>query len=331
MLAAMDADSRAPSTARAALHLAAWALAVSLVVSRLGLVLHELGGHGLAAVLAGGEVADLHFYTFGGGWISYAGTRGWGRGAVVAVSMAGIAIELVVAAGLAIVVARRGRRDLAATGILAAALGLALHAGFYLAAGTADGFGDGAPLHRALGGARWVVVAPVALALAVLAFAGGRRIGSELRGVLPAASRGRHAVILAAALAGAGAVHAGLVAGELALRPSPTYQRVMATARDRAIADDVARWQADAARAGREPTPAEREAARRAAAARHRGIRVGPPLAIALAAAAAAGLLTAPRRAPRVLGTRAVAGTAALALASVILVVAIDVAAAAWW
>ena len=44
---------------RSAALLAGWALAVSLVISRLGLVVHELVGHGGAARLLGGRVDEV--------------------------------------------------------------------------------------------------------------------------------------------------------------------------------------------------------------------------------------------------------------------------------
>gem|GEM_PF-1458643 len=314
----------------ATLRLAAWALAVSLVISRLGLIVHELGGHGLAAIVAGGRVGEVHLYVFGGGWIGYREAH-WSAATSLAVSLAGIAVELTIAALLMTIAWRRRVDDLVATALVSAALGLAIHGGFYLAAGTADGFGDGAELHRVLGGARWWLVAPVALALVGLAVAGGRRIGGELRGGLPAGSRGRHAIVLASALAGAGLVHGALIVGELALRPSPTYQRVMATARDRAVDDDVARWQAEAARTGRAVSAEQAAGARRAIEAQHPGRRLGPWLAVVIALAAALGLFSARTRRPRRLTGREVGGAAAIATAAVILVVALDVAAAAWW
>lgn len=319
------------SLPRAAARLALWALAVSMIISRLGLVLHELVGHGLAAMIAGGRVTEVHLYAFGGGWIEYGGHDHWTPAVVTGVSLAGIAVEVVAGLALAGIARRRGRDDVAGTGLLAAALGLALHAGFYLAAGTADGFGDGAVLHHALGGARAVLVVPLGLGLAALAYLGGRRVGGELRATLPDSSRGRHALAVAAALAAAGAIHGGLVAGELAVRPSPIYQRVMATARDRAVEDELAQWQAAAARAGRAPTPDEVAGTRRTIGARHRGVRLGPPLAIALVLAAGLGLVTARRPRRRPLVATATRTTVAIAVAAVILVVAIDVAATARW
>ncbi len=179
---------------RTAAVLAVWIFAVSMIISRLGLVLHELVGHGVAAVIAGGRVSEVELYVFGGGWISYGGAARWSVAAVIAVSLAGIAVELMIAVALAAIVARRRTDD------------------------------------------------RIAIAL----------------------------------------------------------------------------------------VPVERADARRTIAARHPGRRLAPPLGAALALAAAIGLFTAPARRPRVISGRTAGGVIAIAIASVILVVAIDVVAAAW-
>src|SRR5687767_7376990 len=86
------------------LRLAGLLAAVALATSRLGLLVHELLGHGGVAVAAGGEVIEVRLFWFAGGWIRYtlpAHSPAW-----LAVWMGGIAIELVI--GIALVLAVRG-------------------------------------------------------------------------------------------------------------------------------------------------------------------------------------------------------------------------------
>lgn len=309
--------------ARAVLRLAAWCLALSLVVSRAGLVGHELLGHGGAALAVGGTVTDLHLYTFAGGWIEYGGVRAWSPTALAVVSLAGVAIELFAAA----VLLGFGRRRVA---LVAAGGALAVHALAYLAIGAADGLGDGAWLHQRLGDGRAAVALP-ATALAMLAAALlGRHLGAALLATLPPRGRGPRLALLAAALALAGAAHAALVIGELRLRPDPTYTRVMATARERAIDRDLAAWRAAAAARG-ELDAAHERVAQRQIAERHQARRWGPIIAVAIAVVAALGLAGArtERHAPLPRTTvRRITIAAAIAVA---MTVAIDVAARGFW
>ncbi len=283
--------------ARATARLALFALGVALVTSRVGLLAHELVGHGGAATATGARVREVHLYLTAGGWISYDRDGPWTWPAALTVQLAGIAIELALAAAAAIA-ARRARGPLAVA-LGGAALGLALHAGFYLAAGTYHGVGDGALLHRALGGARPWLAAPVGVALVALAFVGARRLATTVRAWLPARSTAGQVAALAVALAVAGGGHAALAATELALRPSPTYQAIMKPARERAIDRDLARWaEAEAAR-GRPPTPPAVAAQRRALAADRSELPFGWVLGVALALATGLGAARGhPRPAP---------------------------------
>ena len=96
---------------------------VALATSRLGLVAHELLGHGGMALAVGARILEVRLFWFAGGWIRYVGAPD--LAAVLAISMAGIAVEL--AAGTALWLAARGdslgRRVLRTIGA-----GLVLHA-----------------------------------------------------------------------------------------------------------------------------------------------------------------------------------------------------------
>ncbi len=310
----------APSSPAAVARLAAWCLAVSLVISRAGLVVHELAGHGGAAYAVGGSVTDLHVYLFAGGWIEYGGSARWSPAALAAVSLAGIAVELAVAGLLAAWARRRG--GLAAG---AAAWALAIHAALYLAIGTADGVGDGAWLHRRLGAARAAVVVPVTLVAALAAAVAARRIGAALLARLPSPRPRVRLAQLGAALALAGGAHAALVIGELRLRPDPTYQHVMATERSRAVARELAAWRAA------HPTidAAALREARTAIAARHPARRYAPWILLAVAAAVVLGL--AGMRARAAQAPPALAPAAVAALVAVATVGTIDALARGFW
>lgn len=272
--------------------LALFALGVALITSRVGLVTHELVGHGGAAKACDADIREVHLYFTAGGWIGYDRTAPWTWTEALVVQLAGIAVELVmaaIAAAGAWWAARRGRSALAAA-IGGAALGLFVHAGFYLAAGTHHGVGDGSLLHQELGGARAWVVWPMAVVLVVVTYAGARRLGTLVRAWLPARSTAAQLGALAVALATAAGAHAGMAAAELALRPSPTYQAIMKPAREKAIDRDVAAWAEAEARAGRAPDrTAVRARRQRLDAERPRTFPFGPLLGVMIALAAAVG------------------------------------------
>src|SRR5579862_4912476 len=133
------------------LRLAGLLACVALATSRIGLLAHELGGHGGAALAAGARITDVRLFWFAGGWIRYQLATP-SVIAALAISMAGIAVELV--AGTVLWWAARrtdglGRRVLRGIGA-----GLVVHAGWYLATGAWHGFGDGVLLYHLLGAAR---------------------------------------------------------------------------------------------------------------------------------------------------------------------------------
>lgn len=291
MASPLDAKLRRELLTSAA-RLGLFALGVALVTSRVGLVAHELVGHGGAAVAYDAEIREVHLYYTAGGWISYERGAPWTWTSAIVVSLAGIAVELILAAVAAVGAwwaARRGRAALAVA-LGGAALGLFVHGGFYLAAGVHHGVGDGTLVHRRLGDERGWVTWPAALLLVAATYAGARRLGARVRGWLPARSSVQQLVALAVALGAAAGAHAGLAATELALRPSPTYQAIMKPAREKAIDADVASWVEAEARAGREPGRAQVRARRaRLDAERPRPFPFGPLLGVAIALAAAVG------------------------------------------
>ena len=68
-------------------------LAILILAGRLATGLHEIVGHGLAAVIFGGRVNGVHISLFGGGWTSYQFDREIGVTARFLVSFAGIFVN----------------------------------------------------------------------------------------------------------------------------------------------------------------------------------------------------------------------------------------------
>ena len=116
------------------LRLAGLLACVVLATSRLGLVAHELVGHGGAALAVGGHVTGVHLFYFAGGWIRYRGVTS--TAAAVTVAMGGIAIELLAAAALGLAARGDGVGARLVRGIACA---LVVHATWYLATGTWHG------------------------------------------------------------------------------------------------------------------------------------------------------------------------------------------------
>jgi hypothetical protein len=301
--------------------LAASAFAATLVVTRFGLIVHELVGHGGPAIALGGQISDLKLFWFAGGRIAYARAEAWTEAEAIAVQLGGIVLELLVAVAL-VAIARRDRRpgpSLRRVVIQGAAAGFAGHAGIYLATGVFYGLGDGTVLHRALGDWRPLVWAPAAALCVAIAYSGAVAVISGLRAYAPAATARGQLAIVAIALALAGAVMIGLVQGEMAVRADPTYAALMRTEGQRAVEREVARATASGADA------AQLEAARRAAEDRHRPFPFRLVLVAAMAVAAMAGAARSrPAVEPIALSWRAFRPLGLLALAGFGLCVLID-------
>ncbi|HEU5060107.1 MAG TPA: hypothetical protein VFU21_26425 [Kofleriaceae bacterium] len=320
---------------RRTLLLAAVFALVALATSRVTLVAHELVGHGLTAVALGADLVGYRLFLFGGGWVSYRWPDG-PPGAVggMAVALGGIALELVAGAA-ALALATRARRPVARVGLLATATILLLHAGFYLAAGTHHGFGDGRTPHDALGAWRPLLVVPVSLAVVAGGFALAARLAREVVTWVSGRPLARAGQIAAAAILAA-AAHGALTFGERALTRDEQYARVMEHENVRLVARDLGKFAADARRArGRAPTPAELAAARARLEQEHRPFPLAPLLAVALGLACLAGLWRAVARAhldPSTAGRadghtsrwRAALTPAAICVASVLLVAAVQ-------
>jgi len=219
------------------MRLAGLLLAVALATSRVGLLAHELVGHGGTALAVGGQVTDVQLFWFAGGWIRYHFAAPPSTAALLAISMGGVAIEAIAGSLLWLLVRgdALGRRLVRGVGAA-----LVVHATWYFATGAWHGYGDGQLLHHVLGSARFPVAIAAGAITCACAFTGARAIVGPLAGTLAAH---RLAGLVVAALL-AGGLHAGLAIAEIRMRGDVTYKEIMAPERERQVERDLARWAA---------------------------------------------------------------------------------------
>ncbi|HEU0031384.1 MAG TPA: hypothetical protein VFQ53_12175 [Kofleriaceae bacterium] len=313
----------------AVLRLTALFVGLGLATSRIGLVLHELVGHGGMALAVGGEVGEARLFWFAGGWIRYTLDEP-GPAALLLVNLGGILVELAV--GTALVIALARRRSLAATLVRGIAAALIVHAGWYFATGTWHGYGDGMLVYHQLGAARYPVAVVVGAAICALAYATTIRVLVPLAQALPGSRRARLAGI-AAAIALAGGLQIGLALGEIAVRGDTLYGAIMKPERERVIARELAAWQREQAARGIVVDDAAREALRKKLARQHREPPFLPILGAALGLSVALALWRGTKRGQahddnitRGPSARAVAIAGLCAVGSIVLVIAIDLA-----
>ncbi len=246
---------------RAVLRLTALLVCAGLATSRLGLVVHELVGHGAATVAVGGTVTDVQLFYFAGGWIRFRATGG-----ELVIAMGGIVVEAVIGAVMVLGFARR----VELAGRIGRAIGCALiiHASWYLATGTWHGYGDGVQLHRLLGEARWLVAVPAALVACIAAYAGARIVLGPLAATIPG-GRGARIAGTVVAMILAGGIQLGAALGEVALRRDTTYTTTMRPERDRVISRELAEWAEAQRRQGTTPSDEDRARMQREVARRH--------------------------------------------------------------
>ncbi len=304
----------------AVLRLAGLLAGVGLTTSRLGLLLHELVGHGAVALALGGRVLEVGLFWFAGGWIRYR-LEDPGPAAAIAVAAGGIAVEAVIGTALWIALARRA--GTAARLVRGVGAALAIHAAWYLAAGTWHGFGDGALLRHELGDARVPVAIAAGAAAVAMSYLGARAVLGVVAAMVPG---GRAARIggTAAAVVLAGALQIGLAAGELRIRRDATYGRVMQHERDRLVERELAEWQRRQRERGIEVSDAERRRRARELEDRHRELPFAHVLGALTLIAIAAGARRARPGIAAPVGPRLLGVAGAAAAGSVALVIALD-------
>jgi hypothetical protein len=289
------------------LRLTVFLTCVALATSRVGLVAHELVGHGGTALALGAHVSDVRLFWFAGGWIHYE-LPGGSLAAFLAIAMGGIAVEL--ASGTAIIVLVRGdtfgRRVI--RGIGAA---LVLHGSWYLATGAWSGFGDGQLLYRVLGDARYPVAIGAGAITCTAAYFGARGVFGALAGTRP-----RHRVVWTlVAIAIAAGIHLGLALGEIRVRRDQAYVQVMQPERERIVARELATWaQAQGSAADDTAVAAERTRLED----EHRNFPFAWLLAISAGISAILGARRSRLGEPVAIPVGAAAGAAAIAIGGVI-------------
>lgn len=302
------------------LRLAALLAWIALATSRIGLIGHELVGHGGMALACGAQIVDVKLFWFAGGWIRYQLPQP-SLAAVLAIAMAGIGLELVVGAVLWRVVrgATLGRRLVRGIG-----MALVVHATWYLATGAFHGFGDGLVLYRVLGSARVAVAIAAGLVTCTAAYLAARHVLGTLVSTQQGTRRARLAGVIVAAVL-AGGLHAGLAAGEVWLRRDATYTATMQPERERLIARELEAWQREQAARGVDLSDAQRRAERSRLADKHPTF----PFVWLLAAATLASVIVGAARARQVpderIAPRLLVITLVVACAAICAVIGIDV------
>lgn len=282
----------------------------------MGLVLHEIAGHGGVAAAVGCRLTGLRLFLFGGGYVDYECAALAPAGAL-AIDLGGIALELIAGAGLLWLA--RGRRGV--LGLFAAAAGLlfVLHALFYLVTGVHYGVGDGRGLHGLLGPGRAALVVAGSAALVGATFVAARGLAARIGAWVPAPRPGARAAMVAGAALAAAVLHGALMLAEQRLLADPVYAASFRPEHEREIAAQIQRFEEQPR------TPAELAAQRQVLEERHAVFPLTPVLGVGMALAALAGVALSARRAPPAPAAPVRLGPAALACAlSIALTVAID-------
>ena len=296
-----------PRSRNEVLRLSVLLTCVALATSRVGLVAHELVGHGGTALAVGAHITDVRLFWFAGGWIHYQLVDG-SLAALLAIAMGGIAVELVCGTAMFWLVRGDtfGRRI--GRGIGAA---LILHGSWYLATGAWSGFGDGQLLYRVLGDARYAVAIAAGAITCTAAFLGARGVFGALAGTVS-----QHRIVWTlVAIAVAAGIHLGLALGEIHIRRDQAYVQVMQPERERIVARELATWtQAQGSAADDTAVAAERTRLEDA----HRTFPFAWLLGICAGISAILGARRSRLGEPLVLPLGAAAGGAAIAIAGVV-------------
>jgi hypothetical protein len=292
---------------------------VALATSRIGLIAHELVGHGGMALALGGDITDVKLFWFAGGWIRYQLPETSLAGSL-AISMAGIAVELVAGVTLWLAVRGDGLGRRIGRGIGTA---LVVHATWYLATGAWHGFGDGLLLYRELGSWRAPVAIAAGLATCTAAFAGAREVLGALAHTIAGSPR-RRIIGTAIAVVVAAGLHASLAAGEVKLRRDTTYGVVMQPERERVIARELVQWQRAQKAQGAVVTDDAKRAEVQRLERTHRTFPFVWILAACTVIAVLAGARLTKRAAAAPIESRLLAITAVVAIGAILAVVMLD-------
>jgi hypothetical protein len=275
---------------RAFARLVALLFLVGLTASRVGVVVHELGGHYAVARAFGCSLTALRLFLFGGGYVDYVCGGPLGHAQQLAIDLGGIAVQA--AAGALLALAARRVRDPFARLVAAGMAALfVLHALYYLVTGVHYGVGDGRALHVLAARGRGTWVAAGTAALLALCFALMRRLAAMLAPWLLAGGALRRAGLAAAAMVLAGALHGAGFLVEQRIVAEAEYAASFKPQPEIVAERELRRFEAERPR-----SPDEIRARRDALAREHAVFPLRAVLAIAVPIAAFAGLFAALRR-----------------------------------
>lgn len=265
------------------------------LAGRIGMLLHEFGGHALAWRLLGGKVVDFKLFVFGGGWLY--GHRPLAAAdssalSLLMVQLSGIAVELIVGTPLALLAV--SRITLRTTRRLAAATSgvLIVHAFFYLVLCAYYGSGDGAALSRILQHGRIreaFLVATVGLTIWA-AFMVSYLFSPAIRSWAGGCRRRRGLALIVLGVFSAASLHAVLTAGERIVMKDRTYAEIKTPVnvrlKEKVLAGLVSNYRK---RYGREPDQDRIATERAALEAEYGQFPIQIPLAAAVLTALTAG------------------------------------------
>jgi hypothetical protein len=266
-------------------------LALGLLASRTGLVLHEVGGHWGVAASFGCQLREIHLFIFGGGWVDF-DCAVLTQAQTLAIDLGGIALQLAVGVPL-VMLSCRWPRGLAGLACSAAGVLFILHGLFYLVTGVHYGVGDGRDLYRMLDARRNAFVATGSAVLATCCGAGAFALARRLTPRVPEARWPARVAVLASAILLAGATHGALTWTELRLRDDRVYAATFQPVHEQRIETELRRFEAEQRRTGEQIAVERKELA-----SRHRVFPLRAVLGVAMGIATLLGVGVAlrPRR-----------------------------------
>lgn len=270
------------------------------LAGRIGLLLHEFGGHALSWRMLGGGITDYTLFLFGGGRV-----HGWapataGASALSAlfVQLSGIAVELAVGIPLALLALFRGTHPFIKTLFAATSGVLIVHSLFYLVICAYYGSGDGALLFTLLQGSVRKFFLVLAFSLTILgAFLVSYAFSPATRNWVISHSRKQRSALIISGVLGAVLLHGVLTVGERVILKDRTYAELKMPVNIRLMHEESAEFIATYTRAhGREPSKEQIAAFRMALEEKYRQFPMEIPLGMAVLAAFAAGFFLSMRR-----------------------------------
>ena len=152
------------------------------LTTRLGTLIHELFGHGGAAILVGGRIDRIVIHLFATGYCSYT-LEGEGLWEILFIRLAGIALNFATGIAVALFIARRDASWEVQSSLCIFAIVSIGSQLLYMVLGTYYDHGDPTILSELLGPAKWIVwlpflvlVAPASFSLATLFLRSQERI-----------------------------------------------------------------------------------------------------------------------------------------------------------